>query len=74
MKARRAHSDRTIPLRTALSRSAFAPTPNALEREWLVSNGLGGFACGSVAQANTRRYHLIRLVEREGLEPSTPAL
>jgi hypothetical protein len=39
MKARRAHPERTIPPRTALSRSAFAPTPNALEREWLVTNG-----------------------------------
>jgi predicted glycogen debranching enzyme len=29
----------------------------ALEREWLVTNGLGGFACGTVSQANTRRYH-----------------
>jgi predicted glycogen debranching enzyme len=30
---------------------------NALEREWLVTNGLGGFASGTVALANTRRYH-----------------
>ncbi|HEX4150789.1 MAG TPA: amylo-alpha-1,6-glucosidase [Steroidobacteraceae bacterium] len=29
----------------------------ALRREWLVTNGLGGYACGSVALANTRRYH-----------------
>jgi predicted glycogen debranching enzyme len=29
----------------------------ALSREWLESNGLGGFACGTVAGANTRRYH-----------------
>jgi predicted glycogen debranching enzyme len=28
-----------------------------LEHEWLVTNSLGGFACGTVAQANTRRYH-----------------
>jgi predicted glycogen debranching enzyme len=28
-----------------------------LEREWLVTNGLGGFAAGTVALANTRRYH-----------------
>jgi predicted glycogen debranching enzyme len=25
--------------------------------EWLVTNNLGGFACGTVALANTRRYH-----------------
>ncbi|HZP84157.1 MAG TPA: glycogen debranching enzyme N-terminal domain-containing protein, partial [Chthonomonadaceae bacterium] len=29
----------------------------ALEREWLVTNGLGGYASASVAGANTRRYH-----------------
>lgn len=27
------------------------------EREWLVTNGLGGFACGTLIGANTRRYH-----------------
>ena len=29
----------------------------AIGREWLVTNGLGGYACGTVAGANTRRYH-----------------
>jgi len=29
----------------------------ASSHEWLVTNGLGGFACGTVAGANTRRYH-----------------
>jgi predicted glycogen debranching enzyme len=28
-----------------------------LTREWLETNGLGGFACGTVNGANTRRYH-----------------
>jgi predicted glycogen debranching enzyme len=28
-----------------------------LSREWLETNGLGGFACGTIAGANTRRYH-----------------
>jgi predicted glycogen debranching enzyme len=28
-----------------------------LSREWLVTNGLGGFASGSVGGVNTRRYH-----------------
>jgi predicted glycogen debranching enzyme len=28
-----------------------------LEREWLVTNGLGGYASGTVAGAATRRYH-----------------
>lgn len=30
---------------------------NAASREWLVTNGLGGWASGTVAGANTRRYH-----------------
>ncbi len=29
----------------------------ALRREWLVTNGLGGWAMGTVAGAHTRRYH-----------------
>ncbi len=29
----------------------------ASAREWLVTNGLGGYACGTIALANTRRYH-----------------
>jgi len=29
----------------------------AISREWLETNGLGGFASGTVAGANTRRYH-----------------
>src|SRR5215213_7384394 len=28
-----------------------------LEREWLVTNGRGGYACGTVSGAATRRYH-----------------
>ncbi|MFN8596019.1 MAG: amylo-alpha-1,6-glucosidase [Anaerolineae bacterium] len=30
---------------------------NALRREWLVTNGIGGYACGTLAGANTRCYH-----------------
>jgi predicted glycogen debranching enzyme len=48
-----ARSDAAI----ALGRSGFSQSDNALETEWLVTNGLGGFASGTVAQANTRRYH-----------------
>ncbi len=29
----------------------------ATSREWLETNGIGGFACGTVSGANTRRYH-----------------
>src|SRR5213594_4643823 len=28
-----------------------------LNREWLVTNGLGGFASGTISGAITRRYH-----------------
>jgi len=31
--------------------------PAAEAREWLVTNGLGGFASGTVAGLLTRRYH-----------------
>ena len=30
---------------------------SAVRKEWLVTNGLGGFASGTVAGLNTRRYH-----------------
>lgn len=38
-------------------RDAFSTGDAALGREWLVTNGLGGFAAGTVGLANTRRYH-----------------
>ena len=28
-----------------------------LQEEWLITNGLGGFASGTVVGCNTRRYH-----------------
>ncbi len=42
---------------TRLGRSVCGDWEGALKREWLVTNGLGGYACGTVAGANTRRYH-----------------
>lgn len=33
------------------------PTREQLETEWLLTNGLGGFAMGTVSAFNTRRYH-----------------
>ena len=34
------------------------PLPAALvSREWLVANGLGGYACGTLSGAPSRRYH-----------------
>ncbi|HLQ13576.1 MAG TPA: amylo-alpha-1,6-glucosidase [Steroidobacteraceae bacterium] len=43
--------------RLALGRPAFSTEAGALSTEWLLTNGLGGFASGTVGQANTRRYH-----------------
>jgi glycogen debranching enzyme len=40
-----------------LGRDACGSWESASRYEWLVTNGLGGFACGTVAGANTRRYH-----------------
>ncbi|HXN64490.1 MAG TPA: amylo-alpha-1,6-glucosidase [Candidatus Acidoferrales bacterium] len=40
-----------------LSRDLCTNLPSAEQREWLVTNGLGGFACGTVAGTLTRRYH-----------------
>jgi glycogen debranching enzyme len=37
-----------------------------LTREWLVTNGLGGYASGTVAGPNTRRYHGLLMA---GLRP-----
>ncbi len=32
-------------------------TDPLLDHEWLVTNGLGGYACGTISGAATRRYH-----------------
>ncbi len=40
-----------------VDRTAFDDLSQAADYEWLVTNGLGGFASGTVAEANTRRYH-----------------
>jgi predicted glycogen debranching enzyme len=41
----------------ALGHAVLSSLDDALDREWLVTNGLGGFASGSLAGATTRRYH-----------------
>jgi predicted glycogen debranching enzyme len=40
-----------------LGRDACGSWASASRYEWLVTNGLGGFACGTAAGGNTRRYH-----------------
>src|SRR5580704_7928993 len=32
-------------------------TSAELDREWLVTNGIGGYASGTIAGLNTRRFH-----------------
>jgi predicted glycogen debranching enzyme len=41
----------------AFGREITGELTSALRREWLVTNGLGSYAMGTVAGANTRRYH-----------------
>jgi predicted glycogen debranching enzyme len=46
-----------LPL-TLSNLTGLATTPPTQEgREWLVTNGLGSYASGSITGANTRRYH-----------------
>ncbi|MBK7204384.1 MAG: glycogen debranching enzyme N-terminal domain-containing protein [Anaerolineae bacterium] len=33
-----------------------------MRREWLVTNGIGGFTAGTIAGAHTRRYHGLLVV------------
>ena len=40
-----------------LGRQACGNWDDAVGYEWLVTNGLGGYACGTISGANTRRYH-----------------
>ena len=39
------------------SSASGAQSEERLTREWLVTNGLGGYASGTVAGVTTRRYH-----------------
>lgn len=38
-------------------KGAWRTFERGIEREWLVTNGLGGFASSTIINANTRRYH-----------------
>ena len=51
-----APEDRSRP-RSSAHRIADARQPIRSTREWLVTNGLGGYASGTVAGVVTRRYH-----------------
>ncbi|HEY6991184.1 MAG TPA: amylo-alpha-1,6-glucosidase [Bryobacteraceae bacterium] len=45
------------PIRSIKGFNADRPPDPHLDREWLVTNGLGGYASGTVAGPLTRRYH-----------------
>jgi predicted glycogen debranching enzyme len=47
----------SFPLAVDFGSEVCGSLAQACEREWLVTNGLGGFASGTVAGALTRRYH-----------------
>ncbi len=40
-----------------ITREAFSSFDEALQKEWLVTNGLGGYASSTVLGINTRKYH-----------------
>jgi predicted glycogen debranching enzyme len=46
-----------VPATVAFGREVTGDLEAALRREWLVTNGLGGYAFGTVAGIATRRYH-----------------
>jgi predicted glycogen debranching enzyme len=52
----RARSIFTDPF-VAFGRETCGDLPSALRREWLVTNGLGGYASSTLANVNTRSYH-----------------
>jgi len=46
-----------LPSVIDFGREVCGDLPAAEAREWLVTNGIGGFACGTIAGSLTRRYH-----------------
>ena len=47
----------SLPASINFGREICGDLSAAESREWLVTNGIGGFACGTVAGTLTRRYH-----------------
>ncbi|MBI3040031.1 glycogen debranching enzyme family protein [bacterium] len=48
----------------SIGRNVLGNLPEAIKLEWLVTNGLGGFASSSIAGMNTRRYHGVLVATR----------
>ena len=51
------HSSPTFPSEVDFGREICCDLPAAESREWLVTNGLGGYAFGTIAGHQTRCYH-----------------
>jgi predicted glycogen debranching enzyme len=45
------------PMQISFDRAAAQEYEHGLQREWLVTNGLGGYSSGTLVGVNTRRYH-----------------
>ena len=58
----------TLPAEVQFGREVCGQLEAAEAREWLVTNGLGGFASGTVAGTATRRYHGLLIA---ALQPPT---
>ena len=41
------------------SQEYFSEFENAVKNEWLITNGLGGYASSTVLGLNTRKYHAL---------------
>jgi predicted glycogen debranching enzyme len=49
----------------SLGREICIDLDQALDKEWVVGNGIGGFASGTVSGINTRRYHALLVAALE---------
>ena len=50
-------SSQLTPGKLELGRAICGDLQQSLRREWLITNGLGGFGCGTIGGCQTRRYH-----------------
>ncbi len=48
---------RALTFDRSLGRAVFGDFETGFRTEWLVANGLGGYAAGTVIGSHTRRYH-----------------
>ncbi len=55
----------TVPTLIDLGRDICASLPASESREWLVANGIGGFASGTISGILTRRYHGLLIASLE---------